>query len=120
MARSGIRFVGLQGAIKGLKDATGKINTKAFNGMEDGGQSVKADSQAMVPYEFGDLFNSVVTEGDEKRGEVQIAYEDRKAFFVHENLTARHAPGKQAQFLKKALDRNAKAILENMLRKAHV
>ena len=70
-------------------------------GLTKAGLWLQAQSQKVVPVDTSALKNSARTrvEGTGFDTQVSVEYSTHYAIFVHEDLTARHAPGKQAKYL---------------------
>lgn len=101
-------------SVQGVKAITKafKAHEKAvFKGFRVGllraGLFLQRESQKLVPIDTGDLRRSADTreEIDTKAGThaVTVSYGTNYALFVHENLEARHKPGRQAKFLEQPL-----------------
>ena len=103
MKRSGISGIKeLQRAFKSVE----RQNAKGLEiGLKRAGLFLQRESQKIVPVEYGILKNSAFTraEGSGFDTVIRVGYEASYALFVHENLEARHAPGKQAKFLETPL-----------------
>lgn len=93
---------------KGVQSLLRKIDRlqKGYSrGVERGvykaGLFLQRESQKIVPVLTGNLRLSAFTrkEGKGTGTQVRVGYTANYAVFVHENLTARHKPGKQAKFL---------------------
>ena len=70
-------------------------------GLMEAGIYLQGESQRIVPVRYGNLKNSARTYKT-KIGNlvvVHVAYGMEYAIFVHEDLEARHKPGKAAKFL---------------------
>lgn len=67
---------------------------------------VQRESQKIVPIDTGHLRGSAGTrsEGSGWDTKAWVFYTANYAIYVHENLTAAHAPGKQAKYLTSILD----------------
>lgn len=74
-------------------------------GLYKGGLFLQRESQIIVPRDTGDLAESANTrlEGSGFQVAAIVSYRTDYALFVHEDLEARHTPGKQAKFLEQPL-----------------
>jgi hypothetical protein len=81
-------------------------------GLVKAGRYVQRESQMIVPVDTGNLRAGADTRkrGSGLRTIVHVVYVAAYAIFVHENLFARHKPGKEARFLFNAVKRNLKRI----------
>jgi len=74
-------------------------------GLKLAGLFLQRESQLIVPIDTGALRNSAFTrsvgEGFDTR--VGVGYSQDYAIYVHEDLNARHAPGKVAKYLERPL-----------------
>lgn len=92
--------------VKAIKEYLGSRHQKATAkglavGLYRAGLFLQRESQKIVPIEYDVLRPSAFTrkEGDGFNVEVIVGYGTDYAVYVHENLEAKHAPGKQAKFL---------------------
>jgi len=95
------KLKGLDKAIKALR-GRGKTDAVAFErNMKRAGLFLQRESQRVVPIDTSNLKNSAFTRqvGAGWAIDVIVGYTAMYAVYVHENLEARHAPGKQAKFL---------------------
>lgn len=113
--RTGVKVTGVRAVIKNLK----KVKVTSQGGLEKGlmkaGLFLQAASQKIVPVDTGALRNSAFTRlrwKGTKRADVLVGYTQSYAVYVHENLEARHAPGKQAKFLETPAKLHRKKLLE--------
>lgn len=91
------------------------FNERAFaNGLKQAGSFVLNESQRIVPVDTGDLRRSGFTshEGTGAKTIVKIGYRQSYAIYVHENLEARHAPGKSAKYLTKPMRKYKQQIIQ--------
>ena len=106
--------------IKGVKEVL--LNIRKFKplmgnniarGLKRAGLYLQRESQKIVPVEFGNLKNSAFTraEGTGWNTVVLVGYTMFYAVYVHENLEARHAPGKTAKYLETPLREKQREIL---------
>lgn len=91
-----------------------------LEGLLVGGEHVLGVSNAIVPFEEGDLAatGSVSSDG---QGRVAISYDTDYAVRQHEDLSLNHDPGREGKFLEKSLaserDRILQFIAEGIRRK---
>ena len=94
----------------------GKILSKNFEGnVKKAGLFLQRESQKIVPVDLGNLKNSAFTRriaGSGWKVIVIVGYTASYAVFVHEDLQARHRPGKVAKYLEKPLREKRMRILE--------
>ena len=85
-------------------------------GLVRGGLFIQRESQKIVPVEFGVLKNSARTRRESRRYRtvVSVSYNTDYAVFVHEDLEARHRPGKTAKFLEIPIRRHGKRIVSEI------
>lgn len=95
-----------------LKKRPGMTATALRRGLFRAGLFLQRESQKIVPVEFGVLKASANTrlEGDGLSSEAIVSYGAEYAIYVHENLEARHKPGKQAKFLETPLREKQKEL----------
>lgn len=89
--------------------------------LQAAGEFILEKSREYVPIRTKFLYNSGRVEVTGKRWDmsVYIRYEAPYAVFVHEDLNARHAPGRTAKFLERAIYENEdliRAIIRNRSR----
>jgi hypothetical protein len=88
-----------------LKGRLAKIRSKHEKGLERGlvkcGLLLQRTSQKIVPVDTGNLRASAFTRKEPIASQiiVTVGYTASYAIYVHEILTNRHKPGKQAKFL---------------------
>lgn len=70
------------------------------------------ESNAGVPLDEGTLERSGVATVDEGRGIAAVSYDTPYAVRQHEDLTARHAPGRHAKYLELAMTRSRPKIIK--------
>ena len=107
---SGVKEI--KASIKVLKKAGGKGIER---GLKRAGLFLQRESQKIVPIETGTLKGSADTrsKGRGEKTEVTVGYYDTDyAIYVHENLEARHKPGKQAKFLEEPLRNKRERLRE--------
>lgn len=92
-----------QQALKSLDAIAGVAKGRARIAVTRAAYYVQAQSQRIVPVETGDLKRSarVRVEGSGWNTVGHILYLQSYAIYVHENLAAKHAPGKTAKYLER-------------------
>lgn len=92
---------GVQQVLRNLKRARVGQGRLLEVGLMRAGLFLQRKSQQVVPIDTGALRNSAFTrmQGSGLRAEVVVGYTQEYAIHVHENLEARHAPGKIAKYL---------------------
>lgn len=102
MALRMVKVDGVQAVLTNLRK-TAKAKHKALElGLVKAGLFLQRQSQKVVPVDTGALKNSAFTRLDRKKDkepEVFVGYTMFYAIYVHENLYARHKPGKIAKYL---------------------
>lgn len=102
----------MSGTVQGMKnvEAAIKAHTKATAkgvriGLYRAGLFLQRESQKVVPVDTGALKGSATTraEGEGLDTAVIVGYGTDYGLYVHENLDARHKPGKYAKFLTRTL-----------------
>jgi hypothetical protein len=102
--------------VKEIKDALAKHRHKSAKGLRVGllraGLFLQRESQKIVPVDTNALRASANTraEGAGFDVAVVVSYGTDYALYVHENLEARHKPGKSAKFLEKPIREKRKRI----------
>jgi hypothetical protein len=88
-------------------------------GLVRAGLQLQRLSQRRAPVDTGDMRNSAFTRIEDgtsgAKTVVRVGYTQSYAIYVHENLEARHKPGKTAKFLEYALRDNQKLLLSIVL-----
>lgn len=84
-------------------------------GLKRGGLFIQRESQKIVPIDDSFLKPSARTrfnKGTKDKPEVWVTYGTNYALFVHEDLDARHKPGKSAKYLEKIYTGRRKEVNE--------
>lgn len=81
---------------------------RASNGVRLGLEHVLAESNKIVPLDEGPLQRSGKVDVDGLDG--TISYDTPYAVRQHEDLTYRHAPGRQAKYLETAMNTNREEV----------
>ncbi|MEV5509047.1 minor capsid protein [Streptomyces orinoci] len=87
--------------------ATAAIRQAAARGARLGAEHVLQVSRQKVPIEEGTLERSGTVSVDEQQATAAVSYDTPYARRVHEDLTARHAPGRSAKYLESVLPETA-------------
>ncbi|MFE7316409.1 hypothetical protein ACFU7T_25455 [Streptomyces sp. NPDC057555] len=93
----------------------------AARGMLLAAEHVLGASRQRVPIAEGTLERSGAASVDEQRLTSAVSYDTPYAVRVHENLHARHAPGRTAKYLESVLPENAgtvQALIAAQIRRA--
>lgn len=103
----------VEAVIKRLHTAKGECAKGMAAGLVAAGLLLQKLSQAVVPVDTGALKNSAFTrvEGEGFSTVVTVGYTMEYAIYVHENLYARHKPGKIAKYLSKPAKDNAPQLV---------
>ncbi|XXZ49909.1 hypothetical protein AAGT00_16560 [Streptomyces cavourensis] len=83
--------------------AAGAIREAAARGLLLGAEHVLAASRQRVPINEGILERSGATSVDESTMTAAVSYDTPYAARVHEDLNARHSPGRTAKYLESVL-----------------
>lgn len=84
----------------------------AAHGIELGLEHVLAESKKLVPLEEGTLERSGKVTVDAARLEGAVSYDTVYARRQHEELTWKHAPGRQAKYLEQPAHTEAEKVVE--------
>jgi len=108
-----VEVTGQKAIIRELKKYRRSQAKKVEAGLKLGGLYIQRQSQLIVPIDTGALKNSAFTRsrGSGLDTKVGVGYTQEYAIYVHEDLTARHAPGKTAKFLEIPVRRYQRQIL---------
>ena len=111
---------GAKQVINNLKRQGANAGRGVAAGLKAGGLFLQRESQLIVPVDLGNLINSAFTraEGEGVDTEVEVGYTAEYAVYVHENLDARHEPGKQAKYLEQPAREKRAEILKIVEEKA--
>ena len=90
----------------------GRARAGAVRGLLLGAEHLLAESRHEVPIAEGTLERSGATSVDEANLVAGVTYDTPYATRVHEDLSARHSPGRKAKFLEDPANREADAIGE--------
>ncbi|WP_432110787.1 hypothetical protein [Streptomyces sp. YPW6] len=90
----------------------GRARQGAVRGLRLGAEHLLAESRAEVPIAEGTLERSGTATVDEHELVAGVTYDTPYARRVHEDLSARHSPGRKAKFLEDPVNREAAVIGE--------
>ncbi|RLU85884.1 hypothetical protein CTZ27_26315 [Streptomyces griseocarneus] len=90
--------------------ATEAIRRAAVRGALLGAEHVLAESRKKVPINEGTLERSGAASVDEQSVTAAVSYDTPYARRVHEDMTARHAPGRSAKYLESVLPETGDAV----------
>lgn len=89
---------------------TEETKTVAARVLKDAALHVLQVSNTRVPLQDGHLQNSGDTAVDRDEMRAYVSYSQPYAVAQHENLDWKHAPGREAKYLEKALEEEAPAV----------
>ena len=104
--------------VKKIKAAIQAAKVAGSSGIEKGlkmaGLFLQRESMKIVPIDLGVLRNSAQTRAEGRGADTQVfvSYGTDYAVFVHEDLQARHKPGKSAKFLEKPFRQHRNKLRE--------
>jgi len=110
-----IKVTGVRSVLTRLKGARNFVDSKMEIGLKKGGLFLQQQSQEIVPVLTGNLKNSAFTRNVGGKGsdaDIAVGYTANYAVFVHEDLNARHKPGKMAKYLEKPAREKRKEIIK--------
>lgn len=96
------RLTGIKKIIRAMEKKARSSQKKLEIGLVRAGLFLQRESQKVVPVDTGALKNSAFTRKIKNIAgavDVAVGYTQSYAIFVHENLNARHKPGKIAKYL---------------------
>ncbi len=97
-----VKVTGVNQVISRLRKSKGMTGLKIANGLKEGGLLLQRLSQEVVPVKTSNLKGGAFTRnvgGAGVKTDIVVGYVADYAVHVHENLDARHKPGKQAKYL---------------------
>jgi len=97
-----IKITGMSRVLSNLKKSKLTIAVGVARGLKQGGLFLQRESQKIVPVDTTNLKGGAFTRnigGNGFDADVVVGYVADYAVYVHENLQAKHKPGKQAKFL---------------------
>ncbi|MEU7604972.1 hypothetical protein [Streptomyces sp. NPDC041003] len=100
---------------------TDALRDAAARGVLLGAEHVLAASRQRVPINEGTLERSGATSVDEQQLVAAVSYDTPYAARVHEDMTARHSPGRSAKYLESVLPETAgevQALIAAQIRRA--
>ena len=105
---------GVEEVLKNLSGSRALLERRWPYALAKGGLLLQRMSQEIVPIDTGNLKAGAFTRSEGKGfgTDVSVGYVAHYAVYVHENLEARHKPGKEAKFLEKPMRENRDQILE--------
>ncbi|MFK0180008.1 hypothetical protein ACIQVR_29005 [Streptomyces xanthochromogenes] len=102
--RARVRFNGEQ--------VLGRAREGALRGLLLGAEHLLAASRSEVPIDEGTLERSGATSVDDANLVAAVSYDTPYARRVHEDMSARHSPGRKAKFLEDPAHREAGTVGE--------
>lgn len=111
---------GVKSIAAAIKAAEAKTTKGLRVGLLRAGLFLQRESQKIVPIDTNALRASAATriEGSGLESSVIVSYGTEYAVYVHEDLNARHKPGKTAKFLTRPLHEKKKQIQAIVLKAA--
>lgn len=110
-----IRITGVNRVLGKMRKATKSYAARAERGLKLAGVFVQSRSQRIVPVDTSNLKGGAFTRnigGKGFKADVIVGYVADYAVYVHENLDARHKPGKQAKFLESVVRKERSEIFK--------
>ena len=110
-----VKITGVNRVLGRMRKATKGYASRAERGLKNAGLFVQSCSQRIVPVDLGNLKGTAATDNIGGKGfktDIVVHYGAGAdyAVYVHENLDARHKPGKQAKFLELVVRRERSEI----------
>lgn len=103
------------------KQITKELEMAAARGLLLAAEYVLSEARAIVPIDEATLERSGVASVDREHLTAAVSFDTPYAVRQHEDMTYRHAPGRQAKYLEQPLVNNRKtiqAIIAKQIRKA--
>lgn len=94
------------------RKAFASITADAAKGLADAAEFLLDESTRVAPIEEGTLIRSATATVDPAKLEAVVSYDTPYAVRQHEDLDARHDPGRQAKYLEEPLRSRANTILK--------
>lgn len=118
----GAKITGVSSIIKRMYTVRGDTARGMERGLKKAGPFLQRKSQQIVPVDTGALKNSAFTRATGKgfSTEVLVGYTQSYAIYVHENLDARHKPGKYAKYLETPARENRDEMIRIIRREAQL
>lgn len=88
------------------------LRDAAVRGLRKAGEHLLGESRALVPIEEGTLERSGTVVVDEQALTATVAYDMPYSVRQHEDMTLRHAPGRQAKYLEQPLNSARDVMLD--------
>jgi hypothetical protein len=112
-----VKITGISKVVHNLKKARGVMGKRYAKGLKAGGLFLQRLSQQIVPIDTGNLRGTADTHnigGEGFDADIVVHYGAGAAYavYVHENLDARHAPGKTAKYLERPAREKRKEIIQ--------
>jgi len=118
------KILAITGVPKVLANLKGFSTTKAAGigrGLKQAGLFLQRESQLIVPVDTGNLKGGAFTRNVGGAGfdtDIVVGYVADYAVYVHENLQAKHKPGKQAKYLEEPARTKKSEIIRIIKREA--
>ena len=110
-----VKVIGVPRVLAKLKAASVVAGVSIGTRLKLAGLFVQRESQKIVPILTANLKGSANTRNVGGEGfdtDIVVSYSTEYAVYVHEDLDARHKPGKQAKFLESVVRTKRKEILK--------
>ena len=110
-------ITGVNKVINNLRIANASMALKIGGNLKSAGLFVQRESQKIVPVDTTNLKGTAKTQnvgGDGLGTDIVVHYGDEAdyAVYVHENLDAKHKPGKRAKFLESVIRERKDEIIK--------
>ena len=111
-----VHITGMDNIFRNLKKANIKIGKGLSKGLKRGGLLIQRESMRIVPVDLNNLRPSASTDnigGEGFATDIVVHYGAgaNYAVYVHEDLEARHKPGKSAKYLEKPAREKRREVL---------
>ena len=110
-----LKITGMPNIIKNLKIASAIKMVDIGANMKKAGLYIQRESQKIVPIDTTNLKGTANTRnvgGAGPKTDIVVSYSTDYAVFVHEDMDARHKPGKRAKFLESVIREKKKEIFD--------
>ena len=109
-----VKISGLRNVIRNIIKTDDKLGKAFARGLKKGGSHLQRLSQLVVPVLTSDLKGSADTRnigGAGFKTDIAVSFSTDYAVYVHENLEARHKPGKIAKYLERPAREKKREII---------
>ena len=108
-------ITGMDKVLRNMKKASKGYEAKFERGLKKAGLFVQRESMRIVPVDTANLKGGAFTRnvgGKGAKTDVVVGYVADYAVHVHENLDAKHKPGKQAKYLESVMRKERNKIFK--------